>query len=42
MFQLVICEIIELFVNTLTADDKFSLRCRENLLETIQMQLIKN
>ena len=30
-----------LFVNTLTADDKYSLRNSENLREPIQMQLYK-
>ena len=41
MFLLVICEIVGLFVNTLTADDKYSLRNSENLRQPIQMQLSK-
>ena len=39
MSPLVICEILELFVNTLTADDKYSLRNIENLWQPIQIQL---
>ena len=38
---LVICEFLGLFVNTLTADDKYSLRNRQNLRQPIQMQLSK-
>ena len=38
---LVICEILVDFVNTLSADDKFSLRKSEILPQTIQMQLSK-
>ena len=34
-----ICKILGLFANTLTADDKYSLLKRENLTEPIQMQL---
>ena len=30
---------LEVFVNTLTADDKYSLRNRDNLMEPIHMQL---
>ena len=41
MFLLKICEILWLFVNTLTADDKYSLRYRESLRQTIQVQLSK-
>ena len=41
MSLLVISEILGLFVNTLTADDKYSLCNRENLLQSIQMQLSK-
>ena len=37
--SLVICKIIGLFVNTLTADDKYSLFNRGNLTQPIQMQL---
>ena len=37
MFLLVISEILKLFVNTLTDDDK-----RENFAQPIQMQLSKN
>ena len=36
-----ICEIGGLFINTLTADDKDSLRYRENLPQPIQMQVSK-
>ena len=36
-----ICEILVDFVNTLSADDKFSLRKSEILPQTIQMQLSK-
>ena len=32
-------EILRLFVNTLTADDKYSLLNRDNLTQPIQMQL---
>ena len=38
-FLLVICKILELFVNTLTTDDKYSLLKKDNLTQTIQMQL---
>ena len=41
MSLLVICEILEHFVNTLTADDKHSLCNSELLLQPIQMQLSK-
>ena len=41
MYLLVICEILGLFVNTWTADDKFSLRYTENLSKRIKMQLFK-
>ena len=40
MSLLVISEILTLFVNTLTADDKHSLRNTENLSQPIQMQLL--
>ena len=33
------CKIFGLFVNTLTADDKYSLLNRDNLLQHLQMQL---
>ena len=36
---LVICKVLRLFVNTLTADDKYSLLNRDNLTQPIQMQL---
>ena len=41
MSQMVMSEILRLFVNTLTTDDKYSLCNRENLWQTIQMQLSK-
>ena len=41
MSPLVISEILGLFVNTLTAYDKYSLRNDQNLWQTIQMQLSK-
>ena len=34
-----ICKIVGLFVNTLTADDKYSLLNNHNLTQPIQMQL---
>ena len=36
---LVICKILRLFVNTLTADDKYCLLNRDNLMHQIQMDL---
>ena len=33
------CKILRLFVNTLTADDKYSLFNRDNLMQPIQMEL---
>ena len=36
---LVTCEILRLFVNTLTTDDKYSLLNRGNLMQHIQMHL---
>ena len=36
---LVICKIVELFVNSLTANDKYSLLNRDSLTEPIQMEL---
>ena len=36
---LVICKILRVFVNTLTADDKYSVLNRDNLLQDVQMQL---
>ena len=36
---LVLCKILRLFVNTLTADDKYSLHNRDNLTELIQILL---
>ena len=41
MSLLVIPDILGLFVNTLTADEKYSLRNRENSPSPIQMQLSK-
>ena len=41
MSLLVIWEILGLFVKTLTADGKCSLRNRNNLLQPIQTQLYK-
>ena len=41
MSPLVVCEILGLFVNILTGDDKYSLCYRQNLSETIEMQLSK-
>ena len=41
MSLLVISEILWLFINTLTADEKYSFRNRENLLPAIQMILSK-
>ena len=39
MSLLVICKILGLFANTLTADDKYSPRYKEDLPQTIQRQL---
>ena len=39
---LVICETLEVFVNTLTVNDKYPLWSCENLLLPSQMQLSKN
>ena len=41
MSLLMICEILELFVNTLTADDSYSLRNSEVSQQPIKMQLSK-
>ena len=41
MSLLMICEILELFVNTLTADDIYSLRNSEVSQQPIKMQLSK-
>ena len=41
MTLLEICEILGLFVNTLTVDDKYFLSNSENLHQSIQMQLSK-
>ena len=38
---LVICEILGYFANTLTADEKYSLRNRKLVRQTIQIQLSK-
>ena len=37
--MLVLCKILRLFVNTLTADDKYSLLNRDNLTQPIQILL---
>ena len=37
--MLVLCKILRLFVNTLTADDKYSLLNRDNLTQPIQRLL---
>ena len=37
--MLVLCKILRLFVNTLTADDKYSLLNRDNLTQSIQTLL---
>ena len=37
--MLVLCKILRLFVNTLTADDKYSLLNRSNLKQPIQILL---
>ena len=37
--MLVLCKILRLFVNTLTADDKYSLLNRDNLTQAIQTLL---
>ena len=37
--MLVLCTILKLFVNTLTADDKYSLLNRDNLTQPIQILL---
>ena len=39
---LLICKVLEVFVNALTAHDKYSLRNRDNLMQPIQMQLSQN
>ena len=41
MSLFVICDILELFVNTFTGDDKYSLHNREDLQQPIQIQLSK-
>ena len=41
MSLLVICKTLRLFVNTLTVDDKYSVRNIENLPQPIQMELSK-
>ena len=40
-FLLVICKISRLFPNTLSADSKYSLLNRDNLMQPIQMQLYR-
>ena len=37
--MLVLCKMLRLFVNALTADDKYSLLNRDNLLQPIQILL---
>ena len=39
MFMLVLCKILRLFANTLTADDKYSLLNRNTLTQPIQIPL---
>ena len=41
MSLLMICEILGLFVDTLTADDKYCVRSSKNLPQPIQMQQSK-
>ena len=41
MSLFVICEILGLFVNTFTTNDKYCLRNSDNLLQPIQMHLSK-
>ena len=41
MLLFVIWELLGVFVNTMTADDKYSFRDSENLPQPIQMQLFK-
>ena len=41
IFPLVKSEILEMFINTLTVNDKYSLLNRENLQQPIQMQLFR-
>ena len=36
---LLICQALKVFVNALTAPEKYSLRIRDNLTQPIQMQL---
>ena len=40
--MLVLCKILRLFVNTLTADDKYSLLNRDNLMQPIKILLSQN
>ena len=37
--MLVLCKILRLFVNTFTEDDKYSVLCRNNLIQQIQILL---
>ena len=37
--MLVVCKMLRLFVNPLTADDKYSLLIRDNLTQPIQLVL---
>ena len=39
IIRLTVSEMLGVFVNTLTADDKYSLRNRKNLPQPIQLQL---
>ena len=39
--RLSVSEILEVFITTLNADDKYSLRNRKNLLHSFQLQLSK-
>ena len=40
--MLVLCKILRLFVNTLTADDKYSLLNRDKLMQPIKILLSQN
>ena len=40
--SLLICNVLRVFVNAMSADDKYSLRNRGNLTQPVQMQLPQN
>ena len=42
MCLLVLCKILRLFVNTMTADDKYSLVNRDNLTQSIRYYYLRN